>query len=249
MSMFRSLKPEEVEVRVGQCSDKGCSLLLYKTARTDAILLDETVGPANWQCDYKAIDGKLYCGIGVRDDSETWIWKWDTGVESNMEAQKGEASDAFKRAGFKWGIGRELYTAPRIWVGADKCTLRDGKNGRKQCYDAFEVTEMEVVDGTVKRVVIANMSRRGEIVHGKPNEDTTEPQKQGKGRFDKAQALRAEALELGIAADGISGWVNATFGAKKMSEYTDAEVSILEGYLATLVSDKKALMEERDGGR
>lgn len=163
--MFRMLKPEEVEVRVAQCSDKGCSLLLYKTARTDANLLDETVGPENWQNRYHSIDGKLFCDLALRCDGE-WVWKSDTGTESNMEAQKGEASDAFKRAGFRWGIGRELYTAPRIWVGPDKCRLKAGKNGRMQCFDDFRVTEMEVEDGRIAKLTICNMSMKGAVVYG-----------------------------------------------------------------------------------
>ena len=109
------MKPNEIEVRIQQINqyqtDKGVKryvqLLLYKTARTDAALLDEKYGPMSWQNDYRSIDGKLYCGIGVLTE-KGWVWKWNTGTESNMEAQKGEASDAMKRAGFVWGIGTEL---------------------------------------------------------------------------------------------------------------------------------------------
>lgn len=163
---FRPLRAEDVEVRVNQCSDKGCSLLLYKTSRTDMALLDETIGPENWQKDYRSIDGKLFCGIGIRFKDGEWVWKWDTGVPSNMESQKGEASDAAKRAGFVWGIGRELYTAPRIWVGPDKCTIRAGKNGKMQCYDDFRVTDMEVEDGQITKLQICNMSHKGVVVYG-----------------------------------------------------------------------------------
>lgn len=168
---FRPLRAEEVECRVAQCTEKGCSLLLYKTSRTDANLLDETVGPENWQNRYHSIDGKLFCDVGVKCGDE-WIWKSDTGTESNMEAQKGEASDAFKRAGFKWNIGRELYTAPRIWVGADKCNIRQGRNGKPQCYDDFRVTEFEVDAGQIAKLTIQNMSRRGAVVYGSaPRQD------------------------------------------------------------------------------
>lgn len=102
---------------------KGASILLYKTARTDADLLDETVGTQNWENDFKLVDGVLYGGIGVDYFSNGHlVWKWDAGVESNTEAEKGRASDAFKRAGFKHGIGRELYSAPFIWIGAENCS-------------------------------------------------------------------------------------------------------------------------------
>lgn len=139
MNKFRLLRADEIECRISQISDKGLSLLLYKTARTDANLLDETVGFDRWQNDFKLVDGVLYGGIGIifADMNGEWVWKWDAGTESNTEAEKGRASDAFKRAGFKWGIGRELYTAPRIWISADKCNIQNRK-----CYDTFEVEKI-----------------------------------------------------------------------------------------------------------
>lgn len=137
MNGFRLLTADEIECRISQISDKGLSLLLYKTARTDANLLDEKYGLFEWQNDFKVVDGVLYGGIGIRGIEGEWTWKWDAGTESNTEAEKGRASDAFKRAGFKWGIGRELYTAPRIWISADKCNIRDRK-----CYDSFEVEKI-----------------------------------------------------------------------------------------------------------
>lgn len=120
---MRPLRADEIEVRVGQVYEMKASMLLYKTARTDMAILDETYGEFGWQCDYKELKGNLYCGIGVQNDaSGEWIWKWDCGTESFTEKEKGEASDAMKRAGVKWGIGRELYTAPKIYldVATDK---------------------------------------------------------------------------------------------------------------------------------
>lgn len=125
---MRTLKADEIEVRIGQVGqDKNgngyATLLLYKNARTDMQILDETFGAMNWQKDYKEIKGNLYCGIGIWDaDKAQWIWKWDCGTESNTEKEKGEASDAMKRACVNvsdnkgGGIGRELYTAPAIFL-------------------------------------------------------------------------------------------------------------------------------------
>lgn len=120
---MRKLNANEINVKVKQVNENGCLLLLYKDARVDMQILDEEVGPGNWQCDYKTINGVLYCGIGiaVKENGNTnWVWKWDCGIESKADddgnEKKGEASDAFKRAGFKWGIGRELYTTPFIWA-------------------------------------------------------------------------------------------------------------------------------------
>ena len=135
MNKFRLLHADEIECRIAQIKDNGLSLLLYKTARTDADLLDETVGPEYWENDFKLVDGVLYGGIGIDfEKNGKLVWKWDAGTESNTEAEKGRASDAFKRAGFKHGIGRELYSAPFIWIGADKCNIQNRK-----CNDQFAV--------------------------------------------------------------------------------------------------------------
>ena len=139
--MFRLLKADEIELRISQISGKGLTLLLYKTARTDANLLDEAVGPMNWQNDFKLIDGVLFGGIGIKADSE-YVWKWDCGIESYTEKEKGRASDAFKRAGFKCGIGRELYTSPFVYIPASKCNITE-KNGKPVCYDKFVISHID----------------------------------------------------------------------------------------------------------
>lgn len=109
------LKIEDVDFRVQSISASGwATVISYKDARVDANRLDQVCG-LNWQNDFKIIDGKMYGGIGIKIDEE-WMWRWDVGTESNQDAQKGQASDAFKRAGFKWGIGRELYDYPFILV-------------------------------------------------------------------------------------------------------------------------------------
>lgn len=138
MKTFRLLRADEIECRVSRCTEKGAVLLLYKTARTDADLLDETFGPEMWENDFKLIDGVLYGGIGIKFNNGTEIWKWDAGTESNTEAEKGRASDAFKRAGFKWGLGRELYSAPFIFIPAAKCNIKE-RNGKYQCFDDFKI--------------------------------------------------------------------------------------------------------------
>lgn len=152
---FRALRAEEIECRVGTVSQsgKGLSLLLYKDARCDARILDETVGPENWQNAFYECKGTLFCKVGIgiaRGGQLDWVWKSDAGSPSNMEAQKGEASDAFKRACFKWGIGRELYTSPFIWVPAEKCNIVQGKNGKYTCYDRFKVAKVAIEDGRIK---------------------------------------------------------------------------------------------------
>ena len=157
MKKFRLLRTDEIECRVQSCSEKGVSLLLYKTARTDADLLDETVGAENWENDFKLVDGVLYGGLGVNYGNGL-VWKWDAGTESNTEAEKGRASDAFKRAGFKHGIGRELYSAPFVWVPAEKCRkLGKNQKGKLECNDNFVVLDISYDEHErINKLIIAS---------------------------------------------------------------------------------------------
>ena len=169
---FRELNACEIECRIGQISRSGSSLtlLLYKNARTDADILDETVGAENWQCEFYEQKGTLFCRVGIliaggtvdldnngmHSSVERWVWKSDAGAPSNMEAQKGEASDAFKRACFKWGIGRELYTAPQIRIGSKFCRIQQGSNGKYVCYDTFSVAKIKYHEGEIVGLAIRN---------------------------------------------------------------------------------------------
>lgn len=158
---FRKLKADEIDCRVKTVSESYIQLLLYKDARVDQNILDETVGPMNWQNDYKIVRDNMYCGIGIKDtDSKEWIWKWNCGVESNTEKEKGEASDSFKRAGFNWGIGRELYTSPKIAVAVDICggVRKDGNFWKmNKPYMKFIVKEITYKDnGDIDKLIIVD---------------------------------------------------------------------------------------------
>lgn len=125
---MRNLRKDEIEVRVASTQNNVAQLLLYKTARTDAAILDETFGQFNWQCSYSEIKGNLFCTISVRDpNTNEWISKSDCGAESNIEKEKGEASDAFKRACFKWGAGIELYDTPKIKIPIEESDMYNGR--------------------------------------------------------------------------------------------------------------------------
>ena len=157
---FRNLNADEIDCRVAAIKKdgSGLSLLLYKDARVDQNILDETVGPMNWQRRHTRDNAN--CIVSLWDpDKAQWIEKEDTGTESNTEAEKGLASDSFKRACFNWGIGRELYTAPFIWITADKCTItKDLK-----CYDRFYVASITITDGKITQLFIGNKNT-GKIV-------------------------------------------------------------------------------------
>jgi hypothetical protein len=160
MSNFRDLRADEIECRVQSVKDGGLVLLLYKDARVDMNILDKTVGASNWQREHYECKGNLFCRVGIRTDaSSDWVFKSDCGTESNTEAQKGEASDSFKRACFNWGIGRELYTAPFTWIPADKCNIKDGKNGSKQCYDKFIVEKIIIENKQITALAIWNVTK------------------------------------------------------------------------------------------
>ena len=155
--MARRLNADEIECRVSQVSANGCSLLLYKTARVDRAILEELYGN-RWQNDFKVIDGKMYGGIGIYDtELKEWLWRWDCGSESNTEAEKGQASDCFKRAGFKWGIGVELYTAPFIWANVPTQKNEKGKYVLTDKYAKFTVKEIGYSDsGNINKLVIVD---------------------------------------------------------------------------------------------
>ena len=149
MRLFRHLKPSEIECRISEISKDGAylKLLLYKTARTDAQLLDETVSPESWQNDFKIIDGNLYGGIGI-DFGSGYIWRWDCGTESNVEKEKGEASDAFKRAGFNGVSGRSstAHLKSRL-TGNTQISRSTAANSAAMTYSAWPVL---IMTATVK---------------------------------------------------------------------------------------------------
>lgn len=142
--MFRLLKANEIDVRIAIVKESGVSLLLYKDARCDMNILDETVGEMNWIRSHTRENAN--CIVSIWDkDKGVWVSKEDTGTESFTEKEKGLASDSFKRACFNWGIGRELYTAPFIWINKDKCTINVSEyQGKKKytCSDSFYVSQI-----------------------------------------------------------------------------------------------------------
>ena len=182
--MIRLLKADEIDVKVGSVTSKGYTLLLYKNARVDMAILDEIYGENNWQRDHKEVKGNLYCGIGIWDQEKSqWVWKWDCGVESAYgDKEKGEASDAFKRAGFNWNIGRELYTAPRMFVSCE--TYLDGKVYKiaddSEKYRKFRVSEISYNNNVeIENLVIVDQN--GEVAY--PNSRKTTPKSNSEFTF------------------------------------------------------------------
>lgn len=156
MCMFRDLLAEEIECRVARVTEYGVNLLLYKDARCDQNILDETVGAMNWQRCHTRENAN--CIVSLWDEKkQQWISKEDTGTESNTEKEKGLASDSFKRACFNWGIGRELYTAPNIKINPTDCTIKE-YNGKRNCYDTFAVQKIIIEKKRIVALAIKNVS-------------------------------------------------------------------------------------------
>lgn len=178
---FRKLNANEISCRVNQINEKGLSLLLYKDARVDMQILDETVGCMNWKKEYKRENQN--CVVSIYDETKKeWVSKEDTGTESFSEAEKGLASDSFKRACVNWGIGRELYTAPFIYISADKCNITP-KGNKYTTYDKFYVEKI-VYDkfGDISGLAIKNQDNKRVYVYQKP------VKKDGENNEDNKQA-------------------------------------------------------------
>ena len=223
------LKPEDIEIRYDTCTKAGVYALLYKTARTDYRILDEVYGQNNWQIDYQEIKGNLYCTISLWDEEKKqWIRKTNCGIESRGDGdgneKKGEASDAAKRAGTVVGIGRELYSAPAIFLEIET-TENNGKFKPKNRADNYMVTTIECNDvGVISKLVIAN-KKTGTVVFNwngdaktakgnktpktapkeeKPQVETNTQPKEEKASEEPKMAFKDLTLKIGNIAKKIS---------------------------------------------
>lgn len=174
---FRNLFADEIDIRVaqsGKTDDRAwASLLCYKDARVDQRLLDEVVGPMNWQRKHSLIGDRLYCSVGIYcNERKEWIWKEDVGTESNTEPEKGQASDAFKRACFNWGIGRSLYSAPSIFINLNKEDYSEVQ-GKLRIKTKFYVGGIAYdVNGNICFISITDRDGRERFRWGRVAEDT-----------------------------------------------------------------------------
>lgn len=249
---MRKLTKNEIEVKVKTVSEKGAVLLLYKTARVDMAILDETFGSMNWQSDYKVVKDNLYCGIGVLNkDTKDWIWKWDCGIESRPDEEgnekKGEASDAFKRAGFKWGIGVELYSAPFTFAKVETESYKDERTGKikytlKNRFQRFYVDEITYDEktGDIARLVIVD--DKGTIVFStasdrQPEKKKAEPKQPAQSKEDLLKLYdqyverinkKAEFIEGDVAHEAVCSFAKTLFNNGLTEEAMQLQ-SLLEG--------------------
>ena len=251
------LEKDDIEVRIQQaCKGNKALALLYKTSRTDMRILDEVFGIYGWKDEYKEIKGNLYCGISIYDnEKKEWITKWDCGIESQQEddnSKKAEASDAFKRAGTKVGIGRELYTSPLIFLNVEtKDSGRKSKSGKSiyelvNPFDKFnvsyityndkrEISSLEIVDSKGNVVYQFNCSKKPKnspTSHDNSNADTlsTNDKKSVimQDRRSKREIISEMIKGTNLTLETVDTWVAKRFKKMDINACTDEEFEKLK---------------------
>lgn len=200
---IRLLNADEIECRIATINEKGLSLLLYKDARVDQRILDETFGIFGWKRSHQCIDGNLYCTVEVRDGkSGEWIAKQDVGTTGYTEKEKSQASDSFKRACFNWGIGRELYTAPFIWLPATKVQIQK-KDGKCFCNAHFTVTSI-IYNDSREITGLSIVNDKGQVVYEwKSEKDSPDSKRNELISKDQMDGLQTELQRTGVAMEAV----------------------------------------------
>lgn len=227
---FRTLKADEIDVRVGNVDKdkKWITLLLYKDSRVDMSMLDEIVGPMDWQRQHVEFKGNIYCGVSIWDeDKKIWVTKWDAGKESNTESEKGEASDSFKRACVNWGLGRELYTSPKIFLYGDSEKLK---------YDTYSVKEIEY-DSNKNITKLVIIGKDGNEVYTFPKSKKTTTKKDEIRNITKEQITKIHTL-IG-KNDALKEAVYKKFGISSSKELTEDKAKQMIKILEDGIAKKK----------
>lgn len=217
---FRALKASEIDCRIQSIGQNktgavGTTILLYKDARVDMNILDETVGAMNWQREHSVVNGNLYCTISIWDEvKEQWISKSDVGTESNTEKEKGQASDSFKRAGFNWGIGRELYSAPFVYIQLDKSEYIE-RNGKLTSNAKFKVKDIDYDESrNIVRLVVVDSKGKVRYTFGENTQQQTQE------TVYNWQTLKARATQGGISEDDLKHYLKETLKVNESKDMT-----------------------------
>ena len=205
--LIRLLKADEIECRISIINEKGLSLLLYKDARVDQKILDETFGPFGWKRSHQSIEGNLYCTVEILDSKTgEWVSKQDVGTTGYAEKEKSQASDSFKRACFNWGIGRELYSAPFIWIPAPKAGIQK-KDNKCYCNESFRVMSIAYSDSREITGLVIASDKGGTVFEWKQQiRETDKSKAAGKEPVKKASISKAqmEGLETELQRTGVA---------------------------------------------
>ena len=250
---FRALRADEIDCRIQSLSENkngvGAVVLLYKDARVDMNILDETVGAMNWKRSHELIGDRLYCTISIRDENGEWVSKQDVGTESNTEKEKGQASDSFKRAGFNWGIGRELYSAPFIYIKLSNDEFFKDKNGKLKTYSKFKVFDIEYDENKNISLLVIGDNNDERFFYEKK---TIYKQKQRREPQNKPEPLNAqintesavntmlinEIVQLanasGIDTNKLSYYVKTTFNKPNCKALDTHELNQVKSWVSSL---------------
>lgn len=249
---FRALRADEIDCRIQSLSENkngvGAVVLLYKDARVDMNILDETVGAMNWKRSHELIGDRLYCTISIRDENGEWVSKQDVGTESNAEKEKGQASDSFKRAGFNWGIGRELYSAPFIYIKLRNDEVFKDKNGKLKTYSKFKVSDIEYDENkNIILLVIGDNNDERFVYGGKTiysQKQRREPQNKVamNAQINTESAVNAMlineivqlATAIGIDAKKLNDYVKTTFNKPNCKALDTHELNQVKSWVSSL---------------
>lgn len=231
MEKFRTLRADEIDCRVATVKSNGVTLLLYKDARCDMNILDETVGPLNWMRSHSRENAN--CTVSIWDaEKKQWVSKEDTGTESNTEKEKGLASDSFKRACFNWGIGRELYSAPFIFVKSGDCKVdKKDRGSGYTCNDRFYVSDIGYDDKRViNRLQIRNQ-KNNKIVFDLGKKQSEEPEETA-----PIDELRDKCKKHNI---DLNQWAKNWGENKTVKNLTDNEIKSMLEWIKENFGDQK----------
>lgn len=250
---IRLLRASEIECRVASINAGGLSLLLYKDARVDQRILDETFGAFGWKRSHQCIDGNLYCTVEILDrESGEWVAKQDVGTTGYMEKEKSQASDSFKRACFNWGIGRELYTAPFIWISADKAVIQR-KDNKYCCNDRFHVASIDFnKDREISSLVIAN--EKGKTVYEMKLSATAKADKEMEKETGKQEGKTTEKATGRTSAQDKEANRKVTAKGGQGASLTEEQMASLQaelvrtGIAMETVQDRYRIQEPGDMG-
>lgn len=235
---IRLLRADEIECRVGTINERGLSLLLYKDARVDQKILDEAFGMYGWERTHQSIEGNLYCTVRIwASEKSQWIEKQDVGTTSYTEKEKGQASDAFKRACVNVGIGRELYTAPFIWIPSSKANIqkRDNRYTTSERFQVREISYNEMRE--IAAITIVN--DRGVVVYEYQEKKNSSKNQNTTNRITE---LQKKELENELKRTGVDiEKVLRRYELKKLDEMTpDIYERAIHGLKNSKSKDRKA---------
>ncbi len=241
MKDIRLLKANEIDVRVQMVNQNYISVLLYKDARVDMKILDETFGPMNWQRRHDVINNNLFCTVSIYDeDKKQWISKQDVGIPSYTQAEKGEASDSFKRACINIGIGRELYSAPAIFIMPQSGEVTQNKN-KYQTKSRFYVKEIEYADNREiahLTIIDGKGNQRyswGRKTQAQPPVANNKPMNQQnnnlleKHRVEIAQMLKAKQ----VPTDVFVNWLRNNYNVEKLEQLNEKQIVEVQNKVAS----------------